>query len=103
MATYDVTADEMRAIANRIDELANEYQSLYNNNLFQSLVSGDLTDAYKGTDAQTLIDRIKSYQVPFDAMKNQLNNYAEFLRGTAFAYEDTKNALAQEAASVGKQ
>ena len=102
MAMYDVTPENMRNIANQIDNLANDYANLYNNNLFQQLVSTDLTDAYKGTDAQTLIESLRSYQVPFDAMKKQLDEYAKFLRSTATSYENTRDALRQEAATIGR-
>lgn len=102
MAMYDVTPENMRYIANQVDNLANDYANLYNNNLFQQLVGTELTDAYKGTDAQTLIERLKSYQTPFDLMKKQLNEYANFLRATARSYEDKRDALAQEAATIGR-
>ncbi|MGN0587412.1 MAG: hypothetical protein ACI4JF_09010 [Oscillospiraceae bacterium] len=102
MAMYDVTPEKMRSIANQVDNLTADYANLYNNNLLQQLVSGDLADAYKGTDAQTLIERIKSYKIPFDAMKQQLNTYAEFLRATAASYENKRDELAQQAASIGR-
>lgn len=103
MAMYDVTPEQMRNIASRIDTLAGEYQNLYNNNLFQSLVSGELAEAYKGTDAQALTERIKSYQVPFDAMTTQIKEYANFLRAAATSYENERDALAQEAIGIGRQ
>lgn len=102
MAIYDVTPEKMRSIATQIDNLAGEYEGIYNNNLFQQLVSGDLADAYKGTDAQTLTERLKSYKGPFDAMKNTLKDYAEFLRSTATSYENRANTLASEAATIGR-
>lgn len=102
MAMYDVTPEKMRSIATQVDNLAGDYANLYNNNLFQQLVSTDLTDAYKGTDAQTLIERLRSYQVPFDTMKKQLNEYANFLRATATSYENKRDELAQEAAAIGR-
>lgn len=101
MATYDLTPDNMRSLANQIKNLSGEYQSLYNNNLFQSLVDGDLNEAYKGTDAEAIVTRLKSYQVAFAAVKQQLDTYAEFLCTTATSYESKRDALAQEAATIG--
>lgn len=102
MAMYDVTPENMRGIANQIESLATDYGNLYNNNLLQQLVGEDLAEAYKGTDAQALTNRLNDYRIPFEAMKKQLIEYAEFLRATALAYENTCDTLAQKAATVGR-
>ena len=76
MAMYDVTPENMRGIANQIESLATDYGNLYNNNLLQQLVGEDLAEAYKGTDAQALTNRLNDYRIPFEAMKKQLIEYA---------------------------
>ncbi len=102
MAMYDVTPENMRGIANQIESLATDYGNLYNNNLLQQLVGEDLAEAYKGTDAQALTNRLNNYRGAFDALKDQLLEYAVFLRSAALSYENDSETFAQEAATVGK-
>lgn len=102
MAMYDVTPENMRGIANQIESLATDYENLYNNNLFQQLVGEDLAEAYKGTDAQALTNRLNNYRGAFNALKEQLIRYAEFLRSTAIGYENDSEMFAQQAANVGR-
>lgn len=102
MAMYDVTPENMRGIANQIESLATDYGNLYNNNLLQQLVGEDLAEAYKGTDAQALTNRLNNYRGAFDALKDQLLEYAVFLLSAALSYENDSETFAQEAATVGK-
>lgn len=102
MAMYDVTPENMRGIANQIESLATDYGNLYNNNLLQQLVGEDLAEAYKGTDAQALTNRLNEYRGAFELLKKQLLEYAVFLRSAALSYENTCDTLAQEAATVGR-
>jgi len=99
---YDISPDILREFAMQIDNLAGEYENLYNNNLFNSLVNTDLKEAYKGTDAETLVGRLESYRVPFAEMKKQLNAYADFLRSVAVSYIEAANTFAGEATNVGR-
>ncbi len=102
MPTYDVTPENMRTIATKIRTLAKEYETLYTNNLLQQLVGSDLKEAYKGTDASALVNRLESYQAPFSNMKKQLDTYADFLDATATSYQNTADTFAQEAANIGR-
>ena len=88
MATYDITPEGLRNSASRIDEIASEYENLYSNKLLQSLVGGELKEAYKGTDAEALSSSFEKYRDAFRNVKQLLDDYAEFLRSTATAYEN---------------
>lgn len=101
MAIYELTPDVMCEFAGRIEGLANEYQTIYQSNLLQQLVSTELSAAYKGTDAEVLSQRIRSYETAFKSMKLQLDNYAAFLRSTAGSYDEVRATFESEAAKIG--
>lgn len=102
MAIYELTPETMRSFATQIEGHANQYQTIYQSNLLQQLVSEDLNEAYKGTDAQILAQRIRSYETAFKSMKAQLDNYAAFLRSTAGSYDEVRATFEIEAANIGR-
>ncbi len=102
MATYDVTQGEIIRIAGQVEGLANDYQTIYSDNLLNQLVSTELASAYTGTDGAALVNRINSYREAFAAMKQKMDDYAAHLRATAASYADVEANLAQEAAGIGR-
>lgn len=102
MAVYDVTPEILREFAVKIEGLANEYQTLYNTNLYNNIVDTQLKEAYQGSDADAVTARLESYKMPFASMKSQLDKYAQDLRGIAESYESTAADLAGQASQVGR-
>lgn len=102
MAVYDITPETLRMFAVKIEGLANEYQTLYNTNLYNNLVDTQLKEAYQGSDADAVTARLESYRQPFTSMKNQLDKYAQFLRSVAETYDSTAADLAGQASQIGR-
>ena len=103
MADVIVSSDSMRSLANKVEELANDYKDIYNNQLYGTVVS-DVKKAWIGKDAEAVLARLEGFHNDFNNMFDVLKQYADHLRNAAGFYdkkqkymEDEANKLTQDA------
>lgn len=80
--------------ANRIEESNNEYERIYNS--LYSLVD-KMSSAWQGKDNVAFSNKIKAYEEDFKQISIVLRQYAEFLRNSARAYQETQDELCNSA------
>ena len=92
--SIQVTPETLTTTAGLIEELADEYKAQYEQ-LYKE--TGNMAAAVKGKFNQAFIEQIDDFRDDFQKMYQLMKDYAEFLRKSAKAYEDTQNTLVSEA------
>ncbi len=89
-----VTPEQLEAAAGKIESLAADYQSQYNN-LYNE--TNAMASTWSGKDNTAFTDQIAGFKDDFEKMHTLMNNYADFLRKSAKAYRDTQEAVVTDA------
>ncbi len=92
--TIQVTPEQLETAAGRIEGLAAEYKTQYDQ--FYSETSA-MASTWNGKDNTAFIDQIAGFKDDFEKMHALMNNYADFLRKSAKAYRDTQDSVVTEA------
>ena len=94
-----VETSQLDSVAGRVEELANTYQSTYND-LFG--IVQDLQNAWSGSDHAAFTSQIEGFRDDFQRMEALMRDYAAYLRKSAAAYRDTQNSIAQSAKTLSQ-
>ena len=89
-----VTPEQLEAAASRIESLASDYKSQYDQ-LYSE--TNAMASTWNGKDNVAFVDQIAGFKDDFTAMYNRMNQYADFLRKSAKAYRDTQDTVTAEA------
>ena len=89
-----VTPQILREVAGDIERLAKSYQELYSN-LYGK--TDKLSDVWSGEDNVAFVNRIAGFKPDLEAMYSLMTRYVNYLNTTAKSYEDTQNAVKQQA------
>jgi WXG100 family type VII secretion target len=95
--TIKVTPEELRSAAQKIESLSADYETQYNS-LYREMDS--MESAWQGKDNVSYIEQIRGFKDDFENMKSLMDQYATFLRNSAKAYDDTQNAITEEATKL---
>lgn len=95
--TFDVTPEELKSSANKIEGKTSEFTKAY-----QSIYTAvtDLRVKYKGQASDTFNTRIGGYRNDFQAAEKALKNYIQFLREYSSKMTSTENAIKSKASSL---
>lgn len=99
MADIIVTTDSMRSLAQRLEDLANEYNAIYTNQLYGTCVN-DIKKAWLGEDADKVCERLEGFHDDFNALVKVIDQYAEHIRKAAQLYDDTQADLKNRASAL---
>lgn len=97
--TINVTAEELRTTANKIKNLAEDYRTLYANDLLSTNL-GELKDAWYGEDQTSYTQRVESFRKNFDEMYQLMVEYAEHLTKAAAEYDKNQDELMNRGATL---
>lgn len=97
MASFDITPEELKKMADDIDVKADEFQKVYTS--IYAAVS-ELQVTYKGEASETFNKRIEGYRNDFEAAEKALKGYAECVRNFSSGAVDTENELKKQAAAL---
>ncbi len=89
-----VTPSELISAAGKIEGLAGDYQRQYNA-LYKT--TGDMATTWQGKDNIAYTDQIAGFRDDFETMYNLMMAYADFLRKSAKAYQETQDAVTADA------
>jgi WXG100 family type VII secretion target len=95
MTSIQVTPDNLRTQAAKVDQLATEYNDQYTTLLNE--VDGFTSTDWKGSDATAFRDQVQGFKDDFVKMKELMNDYARFMRDSAQLYEDTQKDIINQA------
>jgi len=96
MSGTTIDSDELRRLADRIERLADEYQYLYRHKLYGEVLS-DIRRAYKGVDADAMINGLEQFRYDFNRLKHVIDQYVCYLRRAARRYDEVQEELEQSA------
>lgn len=95
--TFDVTPEELKNSAQRINSIGNawqkEVQSIY-------AAVGELNVSYKGEASEQFNKQLEGYRNDFDAAIKALNDYMLFLYTYAENIQNTEDELKQQASQL---
>lgn len=89
-----VTPELMESTAGRIEGLAADYQTQYDN-LYSE--TNAMASTWDGKDNVAFVDQIAGFKDDFKKMHSLMLQYADFLRKSAKAYRDTQDTVVAEA------
>lgn len=89
-----VTPEQLESAAGKIESLAADYQTQYNN-LYSE--TNAMASTWSGKDNTAFTDQIAGFKDDFEKMHTLMLNYADFLRKSAKAYRETQDTVAAEA------
>lgn len=92
--TIQVTPEQLETTAGRIEGLAADYQTQYNN-LYSE--TSAMASTWSGKDNVAYTEQIAGFKDDFEKMHTLMLNYADFLRKSAKAYRDTQDTIVAEA------
>ncbi|MBR4858852.1 MAG: WXG100 family type VII secretion target [Clostridia bacterium] len=92
-----VTPADLETAAQKIEGLAAEYETQYNN-LYSETDS--LASSWKGEDNQAFVSQIAEFKPDLQNMKKLMDNYADFLRKAAKTYRETQEAVTSQARTL---
>lgn len=92
--TIQVTPEQLETTAGRIEGLAADYKSQYNQ-LYSE--TNAMASTWSGKDNIAFTDQIAGFKDDFEKMQTLMLNYADFLRKSAKAYRDTQDTVVSEA------
>ncbi len=88
--TIQVTPEQLNTTATTIESLATDYKSQYEQ-LYSE--TSAMAATWSGKDNTAFVDQIAGFKDDFEKMFNLMNNYVDFLRKSAKAYQDTQDAV----------
>lgn len=89
MESILVTPEQLKNVANEVDNLAAEYYSKYEN-LLNQVAEFNAKD-YRGTEGDAFHAKVEEFRDDFLKMKNLMNDYAKHLRDAATNYSTTQD------------
>lgn len=89
-----VTPEQLEAAAGRIEGLAGEYKTQYEQ-LYSE--TNSMASTWSGKDNVAFTDQIAGFKDDFQKMHTLMLNYADFLRKSAKAYRETQDTVVNEA------
>lgn len=92
--TIQVTPEQLESTAGRIEGLAADYKTQYNQ-LYSE--TNAMASTWSGKDNVAFTDQIAGFKDDFEKMQTLMLNYADFLRKSAKAYRDTQDTVVSEA------
>lgn len=92
--TIQVTPEQLVSAAGRIENLAADYKAQYDT-LYKE--TDAMASTWNGKDNVAFVNQLAGFRDDFENMNKLMNNYADFLRKSAQAYQDTQNAVVSEA------
>ena len=92
--TIQVTPEQLDTTATRIEGLAADYKSQYDQ-LYSE--TNAMASTWSGKDNVAFVDQIAGFKDDFEKMHTLMLNYADFLRKSAKAYRDTQDTVVTEA------
>ena len=92
--TIQVTPEQLESTAGRIERLAADYKTQYEN-LYSE--TNAMASTWNGKDNTAFVDQIAGFKDDFQKMHALMLNYADFLRKSAKAYRDTQDTVVAEA------
>lgn len=93
----EVTPEELRIAAGKIETMATEYKTQYDT-LYKETSS--MSSTWAGKDNLAYTQQIEGFKDDFEKMYSLMNQYVEFLRSSAKAYQDTQDAIVTEAKTL---
>ena len=91
-----VDSVEMRRLADKLERLAEEYQHLYEYDLYGTVVDS-IRRAYKGIDADAMIHGLEEFRNDFARLKAVIDQYVAHLRYAARAYDEIQAEIETKA------
>ncbi|MBP0984873.1 MAG: WXG100 family type VII secretion target [Oscillospiraceae bacterium] len=101
MADVIVSSGSMRTLANNVEQLANDYKDIYENQLYDTVVN-DVKKAWSGKDAEAVLARLEGFHNDFTNMYSVLEQYAKHLRHAADFYDKKQQYMVDEANKLTK-
>lgn len=92
--TIQVTPEQLETTAGRIEGLAADYKTQYDN-LYSE--TNAMASTWSGKDNVAFVDQIAGFKDDFEKMHKLMLDYADFLRKSAKAYRDTQDTVVSEA------
>ena len=92
-----VSPDEVRKIAAEIQAKAEDYKTNYTD-LYQKAEA--MGANWTGKDNTAYINQINGFKDDLEKMRTLMLDYADYLRKAAQTYEETQNAIAQNATKL---
>lgn len=92
--TIQVTPEQLDSTAARIDGLAADYKTQYDQ-LYSE--TNAMASTWNGKDNVAFVNQIEGFKDDFEKMHTLMLNYADFLRKSAKAYRDTQDTVVAEA------
>lgn len=92
--TIQVTPEQLESTAGRIESLAADYKSQYDQ-LYSE--TNAMASTWSGKDNVAFVNQIDGFKDDFARMHALMLNYADFLRKSAKAYRDTQDTVVSEA------
>lgn len=92
--TIQVTPEQLETAAGRIDSLAGDYKTQYDQ-LYSE--ANAMASTWNGKDNVAFVDQISGFKDDFEKMHTLMLNYADFLRKSAKAYRDTQDTVTTQA------
>ena len=92
-----VTTGELRTIANALTTLADNYKTDYEAVLTRV---NQMVDRWQEVDSQTYRDKVQSFKSDFDRMKQEIDDYVQYLKNSAQAYDDAQGDAVNRAKNL---
>ena len=92
--TIQVTPEQLESTANRIESLAADYKTQYEQ-LYSE--TNAMASTWSGKDNVAFVNQIDGFKDDLAKMYGLMLNYADFLRTSAKAYRDAQDAVVSEA------
>ncbi len=99
MPNIKVDSGEIRRLADKLERLAEEYQHLYEYDLYGTVVDS-IRRAYKGVDADAMIHGLEGFRNDFARLKAVIDQYVAHLRYAARAYDDIQTEIESKAKNL---
>lgn len=99
MSKTTVDSAALRRLADRIEQLADEYQYLYQHKLYGEILDS-IRRAYKGEDADAMMNGLEQFRYDFNRLKYIIDQYVQHLRNAARRYDEAQDELKQNAAKL---
>lgn len=92
--TIQVTPEQLESTAGKIEGLAAEYKTQYEQMYSETNAMGS---TWSGKDNTAFVDQIAGFKNDFEKMHNLMLQYADFLRKSAKNYRETQDTVVREA------
>ena len=89
-----VNPEQLRGAANQIESFANDYQNLF---IEFYTAADEMNATWPAADNVAYITKIKEFENDFKAMKSHMDDYVQFLRNSAQAYDTTQGNIIENA------